>query len=825
MLAKSMSSAEVTMLNETTEYELDDNFADEEAKTEEGKVNPRSNKKSNSNNPIRSDFRETVFFYPQLKSNDSGKISFEFTMPDALTQWKFRALAHTKDLKIGILEQSIQTQKELMITSNCPRFFREGDQMVFSALVNNLSKKALSGYARLQFFDAINENKLDLFSANSADQKFTIDSKGNTTVSWKIKIPKGLKAIKYRIEAHSESFSDGEEKTIAVLPNRILVTESLPLWIRGNETKTFDFKKLRASGQDKTLENESFTIEFTSNPAWYAIQALPNLNDNGNENSEQVFSRLYANSLASEIANSQAQIKAVFDQWKISNSIELSSKLMQNQELKSILIEETPWLKLAKSESEQKKRIALLFDFNRMAMEKKAAIDKLSQLQLPNGAWPWYKGMRENRYITQYIVEGLGHMRKLGIKLEDDKKLHTILKKAIKYLDQRIEEDYQNLITNKSELSKNHLRHIQIHYLYARSFFQEIPLANNDKSYEYYINQAQKFWLNRGIYEQGLIGLALHRIIPESPIPSQILLSLADNAIVDEEMGMYWKNNTGGYYWYQAAIETQALLIEFFKESGSNQEILDNLKIWLLKQKQTQAWSNSKSTASACYALLLDDFNLLSTEVNTAITLGTEQIELSANSTEAGTGYFKKRWPKELVNPSMGLIKIEKKDDGIAWGAAYWQYYQELEKITNSGTEELRLTKTLFKISNSSKGEVMEPIDATTIKIGDKIKVRIQIESDRNLEFVHLKDMRAASFEPVNVLSQYKYQDGLGYYESTKDASTNFFIDYLNKGVYVFEYTLRASQLGEFSNGISTIQCQYAPEFSSHSKGRTIIIE
>ncbi|MEQ8625088.1 MAG: alpha-2-macroglobulin family protein [Vicingaceae bacterium] len=816
-MAESMIAGEVYYELESTAIE-DDAGSFKFKQNEVQKDKKQSIEKQATANPIRSDFRETVFIYPQLRTGDSGEVSFEFTMPDALTQWKFRALAHTKNLEIGTLEQSIRTQKEIMVVPNAPRFFREGDQFQFTALINNLSDKKLEGYARLQFYNALNGNKIDIFSENAADIPFDVPTKGNTTVSWKVHIPKNLKVISYRIEAKTEAFSDGEERAIPVVPNRMLVTESLPLWIRGNESKRFEFKKLLNSASEATLSHESFTLEFTANPAWYAIQALPNLSEQTDECSEQVFARLYANSLAEKIANSNPKIKAVFEQWKNSSSEELTSKLMQNQELKSILLEETPWLKLAKSESEQKKRIALLFDYNRMAAEKQAAIDKLSQLQLPNGGWSWYKGMQDNRYISQYIVEGLGHLKKLGIELRADHKLEVLLRNAVAYMDQRVEEDYNRLLENKADLSKNHLGRLQIHYLYTRSFFQEISLPKNQKSYEYYVDQAQKYWLNRSIYEQGLIGLSMHRILPSSPISKQIQLSLADNAIMDEEMGMYWKNNQGGYYWYQAPIETQALMIELF-EAGENQQLVEELNIWLLKQKQTQAWNNTKATAAACYALLMSGNNDFATTPQVDITIGNQKIELNTTNTEAGTGYYKKVWDAAAVQSNLGKIKVNKKDEGIAWGAAYWQFYQDLDEISNAKTAGLSLSKTIFKVSNSEKGEVMQPIDGTTIKVGDKIKVRIQLSTDRNLEFVHLKDMRAAAFEPVNVLSQYKYQDGLGYYESTKDASTNFFIDRLSKGVYVFEYALRASQIGEFSNGISTIQCQYAPEFASHSKG------
>ena len=821
MAAQSMGES-VDFAMEETETVLSKNSAQSGAPNKE--KTGVEEKSPPSTNPIRKDFRETVFFYPKLITNEKGKTTFEFKMPEALTQWKFRALAHTKDLKIGTIETSIQTQKELMVIPNSPRFFREGDELSFKVLVNNLSTKRLSGFAKLRFFDAETGNPIDIFSDKSADLPFDLFKDKNTVLSWNIKIPNNIDAITYQVIAKTDDYSDGEEKAIPVLPNRMLVTESLPLWIRGNESKQFSFEKLLNSKKLESLTNESFTLEFSPNPAWYAIQALPNLTEQGNECSEHVFARLYANSLASLIANQHPRIKSVFEQWKGSNSDELVSKLMQNQELKNILIEDTPWLQKAKNDTEQKQRIALLFDYNRMAQEKKNALNKLIELQLPNGGWSWYKGMRDNRYITQYIVEGLGHLMKLGVDLKSDKKLLQMLQKATLYLDNRLLEDYDRLIARKVDLKKNNLGHLQLHYLYTRSFFQETPKPKRTDAFNYYLKQAQEYWLDRSLHNKAMIALSVSRLKSNSALPQQILASLTDNAIADGEMGMYWKENTNGYYWYQSAIETQALLIELYRELNASDKIVDELKIWLLKQKQTQTWSNSKATALACYALLMGNVDLLNLAPNIEITVGSEAINIETSNSEAGIGYYKKHWSQDNVKPELGNISISKQSKGIAWGAAYWQYYQDIDKITSANESGLKISKALFKSIVTDKGEIMKPIDVSEIFIGDKIKVRLKLVSDRDLEFVHLKDHRAAAFEPLNVLSHFKYQDGLGYYESTKDASTNFFIDWLPKGTYIFEYDLRASLEGGFSSGISSIQCQYAPEFSAHSAGRRIKI-
>ena len=773
-------------------------------------------------NAIRSDFRETAFFYPQLRTDKNGSVSFEFEMPDALTKWKFRALAHTKDLKVGTTETSIQTQKELMVFPTVPRFFREGDQLDLKVLVTNLSEKPQNGTAKIRFFDAFTNEAINIANGTAADQKFNLFSGKNAALTWSVSVPNGIQALKYKVTANSESFSDGEERVIPVLPNRKLVTESLPLAIRGNQQKQFVFEKL-VNNNSKTLTHKSFTLEFTSNPAWYAVQALPYVVEATSECSEQVFTRLYANLLAQKIATSNPRIKEVFELWKGLDSKELTSKLMQNQELKSILIEETPWLQQAKSETEQKKRIALLFDFNKMAAEKAAALKKLQELQLPNGGWAWYKGMRHNRYITQYIIEGFGHLKQLGVDLSSEPGMDALVNNGLNYLDNRINEDYNRLKAHSEDLSRNHLNQTQIHYLYTRSFFLEKGAPKNSTAMDYYLKQAGQYWLERNLYMKGMQALALRRFNPASKTPKDIVASLRDNALQTEQMGMYWKENQAGYYWYSSPIETQAMMVEVFHEVAKDKNAVEELRIWLLKEKQTQMWSNSKATALACYALLIDNVTSLASGSDVLIKVGKHQ--LTPTDVEAGTGYFKQVWTKSEVQAELGSIQIKKASDGIAWGAAYWQYYEDLDKVTSSEVEDFSVSKTIFKVVINGKGEKMIPIDALRIEIGDKIRVRLRIKSKRNLEFVHVKDMRASGFEPTNVISIYKYQDGLGYYESTKDASTNFFMDRLNKGVYVFEYDLRATVSGEFSNGVCTLQCQYAPEFSTHSEGKRLSIQ
>ncbi|HEU5164440.1 MAG TPA: alpha-2-macroglobulin, partial [Chitinophagaceae bacterium] len=619
----------------------------------------------------------------------------------------------------------------------------------------------------------------------------------------------------------------GEEAAMPVLTNRMLVTETLPLNLRNTQTKNFRFEKLLTSGNSETLQHHSLTVEYTSNPAWYAVQALPYLMEYPYECAEQTWNRYYANALASKIANASPRIKQIFESWKTKDTAALLSNLQKNQELKAVLLEETPWVLQAKTEEQQKKNIALLFDMIRMSSEMNSSYEKLKQMQSENGGFVWFKGGPDNRYITQYIVTGIGHLKKLGV---DIKKLEPILNLAIPYLDLQIKKQFDELKKNKTDLSKYTPGYYEIQYLYMRSFFPEQKIATaSQTAYNYFRDRTQQTWVKQGKYMQGMIALTLNRT-GDAKTPAAILKSLKETSINNEELGMYWKDNSGGWFWHQAPIETQALLIEAFSEISKDTGTVDDLKTWLLKNKQTTNWKTTKATAEACYALLLQGTDLLINESIVEIKLGNTTLKSTDNKEEAGTGYFKRSIAGPLVTPNMGNISVsvqavKNQTSSTTWGGVYWQYFEDLDKITTASTP-LKVDKKLFVEKNTDRGPVLTPInEGDAVKVGDKIKVRIELRVDRDMEYVHMKDMRASCLEPVNVLSSYKWQGGLGYYETTKDASTNFFFDYLRKGAYVFEYTLFVTHTGNFSNGITNIQCMYAPEYSSHSEGIRINVE
>lgn len=815
--------------------------------------------------PLRKNFNETAFFFPQLQTDADGAITFSFTLPEALTTWKLQAMAHTTDGAFGYSTKNVITQKQLMVQPNVPRFLREGDRLELSTKIANLTGHELTGTVHLELLDVVTLKPIDGWFQNmTANQYFTAEAGKSVAAAFSIQVPYQYNsAVVYRFVAkstlpstdsthktHSKSgsdmISDGEEALLPVITNSMLVTESMPLPVRGIGVKHFRFEKLLQSGASETLQQHALTVEFTTNPAWYAVQSLPYLNEQVYPCSEQLFNSFYANALASKIANASPRLQAVFNQWLSSSNHArdnntdsttgevFRSSLQKNPELKTVLLQETPWVLEAKTEAQQQRNIALLFDMAGMSRHLAASLDKWKQLQSPNGGFVWFKGGPDDRYMTQYIVTGIGRLKKLGaLPASVATQVNGITAKAIAYLDDRVKEDYERLVKTKSDLTKNNIGSLEIQYLYLRSFFPEygIPGASL-KAVTFYRKQAQQFWLQQNKYMQGMIALALHRTGDEQTA-TNILASLQQNAIVNEETGMYWKEVHSGYYWHQAPVETQSLLIEAFSDIGNHKKIVDDLRTWLLKQKQTHHWPTTTATANACYALLLQGTDWTSAEPTVDITLGDKTIKSSNESRDAGTGYFKKTIDGPFVQPAMGSVTVKVTDrvtvkvtpTGTTWGAVYWQYFENLDRITPAASP-LKLAKQLFVERNSDKGPVLEPVnEGSTLKVGDKIKVRVTLSSDRDMEYVHLKDMRAGCMEPVNILSGYKWQGGIGYYETTQDVSTSFFFDRLPRGTYVFEYPLFISHTGNFSNGVTSAQCLYAPEFSSHSEGIRISVE
>ena len=777
---------------------------------------------------VRTNFDETAFFYPMLRTDENGDIYVAFTMPESLTKWKMQGVAHNLDLQYGTFMKYVQTQKEVMLVPNAPRFLREGDMMVFSAKVVNKSASSIQGFATLQFFDAVTQQPIAMVGEERAP--YDIPAGGVQEVHFTVSVPFGMSAVTYRMIAHNlmpEGLpGDGEEKMLPVLTNRILVTETMPLYISRKGSKTFTFNKLRESFSSlddrdamhgsSTLKHYRLTLEFTPNPLWNALQAMPYMMEYPHDCNEQIFSRYYANIMATTILNSNPRIKETFDRWALESPDAFCSALEKNQELKQVMIEETPWLLDAQREGTNKQNVALLFDLQRMSKEEKKTLHQLEQNQNDDGGWPWFSGGQTSNFVTTYIVAGFGHLKTLHIPTEASS---SMLKKAVSYLDEEMYQRYQNR-------KKYDVQYVnETYYLYARSFYLQDKIAGKYKNaYDTCYKATMKNWKSQSFYTQAMLALIAYRNGDKATAVKivQYLKSMAQHS---EEMGMFWKRQGLGYYWYEQPIERQAMMIEAFHTvTPEDVQSVEEMQLWLLKQKQTQHWGSTKATTEACYALTFNQADI--SESDASVTVGGHQYPDENTKTDAGSGYFKTSWEGSALTPAMADVTVRKGNKGPAWGGLYWQYFEHIDKVSESDDKNLKIQKQLYKVGYNAQGEVLEAITSDSpLQVGDKVRVRVVITCDRDMEFVHLKDMRAAAFEPVNVFSQYKYQDGLFYYEATKDVATHFFIDWMPKGKYVFEYTLVATMAGTYSNGITHIECMYAPEFQSHSQGIRVTVE
>lgn len=768
----------------------------------------------------RKNLNETAFFFPHLVTGTNGEVRITFTMPEALTRWRFMAFAHDRGFSSGYHEDHTVTAKDLMVQPNPPRCLREGDEIEFTVKITNRTAGPQQGKARLAFREAGSDKPADSLLGNTTPEiPFEVPANASRSYGWRIKVPDGCDFLVYKAIAATDKISDGEEGFLPVLPRRILVTESLPLPIRGPGTKTFRFEKLLASEKSTSLRHERLVLEMVSNPAWHAVMALPYLMEFPHECSEQIFNRLYANAVARHIAISNPRIRQTFDQWK--GSAALDSPLEKNQDLKAIMLEETPWLRQAKAEGEARKNIAVLFDANRLDSEFERNKRKLEEMQLDDGSWPWFPGGRWNDYITLYIMTGFGRLRQLGANGDVAPAI-----RSLERLDRWMVERHQDILKRPSPETYV-LSSIDALHLYGRSFFlKDQPIDGALRpAVEFFLEQARKLWLQTASRQsQGHLALALHRFGGDENrnIARAIAASLKQRSVSNEEMGMFWRETELAWWWYRAPIETQALMIEVFDEIVGDPVAVDDCRTWLLKQKQTQNWKTTKATADAVYALLLRGGDLLASRQLAEVSLGGARIvpvrpSESTPATEPGTGFYERRFGPGEIRSAMGDVTVTKADKGVAWGGLHWQYFEDMSKITPHEGTPLKLRKALFTKRNTPQGPTLRPVQGP-VSVGDELVVRIELRVDRDMEYVHLKDHRGSGTEPTNVLSGYRFQDGLAYYESTRDAASHFFIDYLPKGNYVFEYSTRVQLRGLYHTGAASIQCMYAPEFNSHSE-------
>ena len=765
----------------------------------------------------RRNFAETAFFYPILQTNEEGDIFVNFTLPESNTTWKLQLLANTKDLKYGLLTKEVISSKPLMVLPNLPRFVRQGDEVSISTQVINNSKEAVSGRVRIELFDPATDQPIICLS--KSQRPFELQPDSIATVSWMIPVPKQINLLGVRILADSEKGSDGEQQIVPVLSNQLLITESTPFYLLKEGEK-----QIRISGNSEGATPFRLTLEMTGNPIWYAVQALPTITQPNNDNILSWFAAYYSNTLASYIAQAHPRIQKVINQWTAQggNASTLYSNLEKNQELKNILLEETPWVLAADNETEQKQRLSLLFDLNRADGLRETALQQLIQQQNEEGGWSWFKGFPASRAITLSILKGMSQLVQLNA-IQYGQAEKEMQMKALKFLDKSMQTDYENLLKYDKKWQNAWPSPEQVEFLCVRSSYRDIPeLGDAREAIRFYTNQAEKHWNQYSLISKGEIALLMHRN-GKKEVATAILTWLKKTATISEEKGMYWANNRRGSDYFTSPIDTHCLLMSVFNEIAPDTQNTNRMKQWLLNQKRTQNWESVPATVNAIYALLLTGSDWLNTQ-NTCVATWDGKTYSTAEG-EIATGYLKTILPNEPANNSANpVLSIRKEGNTPAWGAVYEQYFQEIDKVKGQKGV-LSVEKKLFVETNNGTNRQIRPVTPEQpLRIGDKVIVRLTIRTDREMNYVFLKDLRAGCFEPADQLSGPESRDGIWYYRSPKDVSENFFINRLPEGTFVLEYPVYVSRSGEYAGGISTIQCMYAPEFVSHTAGESLRI-
>ena len=755
---------------------------------------------------IRENFAETAFFYPQLRTNETGEVSISFVLPESLTRWKFMGLAHTQNVDYGKIEATATASKEFMLQPNMPRFVRVGDKANIAASLMNLSDKGVKGTVRMELFNPETEKVF-----YSQKQKF--DVKGGETghVNFTFEVSDKYAVMACRMVADGDTFSDGEQRYIPVLTDKQWVTETVPLNVNGEGMHTFSLENL-FNKHSKTASEQRLTVEFTAHPAWYAVQALPVVANPQNEDALSWATAYYAHSLAACIVKENPRIKQVFDSWKAQGGTKetFMSNLQKNQELKNILLAETPWLTEATNEAEQKQRIATLFDLNTMNSGLAVSVEKLRELQNGDGAWSWYKGMQGSRYVTTQVMEMLVRLNVLTHQ-DADSRMQPMIQKGFEYLGKQAAEEYKSM----KEAEKKGAVGIRpseqvLRYLYICALDGKAPV--DEKVNRYFIDKLSGEGKELTIYGKALGAIILQQAgkVAEARLFMQ---SLMEYSVVTDEMGRYFDTPKARYSWFSYKIPTEVAAMEAIQRITKDTKAIDEMKRWLLKQKQTQTWETPIATADAVYVLMATGTSdLLANTGGVEITLGKEVIRTSADD---AIGYIKKTMSGDVMN--IKKIRVDKEGAGMGWGAVYAQYLESMDQISGQGNG-LSVSRQLYKGDEALN-------ESAPLKVGDKITVRLTIKADRDMDFVQIKDDRAACMEPLQAVSGFRWSNGLGYYQATKDASTQFFIDQMRKGTYVIEYQVYVNRTGEYQAGIATVQSAYAPEFGGHTGGYRVMVE
>lgn len=753
---------------------------------------------------LRENFAETAFYYPRLHTDSTGTVTVTFVMPDALTKWNFNGFAHTKDMDYGFVKASFTTSKPFMVQPNMPRFVRVGDDSSISSSLINMSDGDVSGKVTMTMSNPVNGRVV-----YTKTKDFNVSEGETGVVAFNYKVTEGIDVLVCTIMAEAGEFSDGERHYLPVLSDKQLIVENIPVQLRGDETKTVDTGKL-FNGGSQTATGKKLTVEMTANPQWHVIQALPVLSTPSSDDAMSWATALYANSLSLHIVRSNPKIKQVFDTWMLQGNSDKDfwSELSKNEELKSIIIEETPWLAETENDVARKQRIALLFDVNGMKDRLSTAVTNLAQLQLEDGSWPWFKGMSSSSYITLQIVQSLARLKSLGITF--DSQMNNVYLEAIGYLAKEAAEWHSRMINDKNTYVPQDMI---MYYLYICAIDKDAARQADAKVNSYFTDYFMGKSASLDIQEKSVMATVMDAAgkVNEAKM---LLQSVMEYMVSNEEMGSYFDTYKAGYSWCNYRIPAHVSAMEAIMRLGENKEaLLDDMRLWLLKQKQVQVWDTPVSSVNAIYAFLADGGSRLdSTSVMTA-NVGGETI----TTPDDAIGQVSVSLHGEEIN-NVKAITVSRKGSGTGWASVYTQCLESMDKVKLYDGDGLRIERKYMSGDREIDRE-------SVLSVGDKVTVSITVSTDRDMDFVRIKDEKPACLEAVSQLSSYSWSDGLGYYRVNKDASVEFFVDSMRKGTYTITYDAYVTRSGNYVSGPASVISVYAPQFGSHSEGFTMKVK
>ena len=752
---------------------------------------------------MRENLNETAFFYPALMTDADGNVAVKFTLPESLTTWRFMGLGHDKEMNYGMLNGEAVAKKDVMIQPNMPRFVRQGDKATLSARIFNTGEQAVSGTARLQLIDPETNKVID-----QSTQPVTLDVNSTTTVAF-VCAPKAtwpaLLIAKCSVEG--KTFSDGEQHYLPVLPDVEMVVNTLPFTQNTAGLKEIDLTKLFPQSRSKD-HTPKLTIEYTNHPAWLMIQALPSVAARNDKDVISQATAFYANSLGAFIMKQNPTIKGTIEQWQqeMGTETSLMSSLQKNQDLKSLVIDETPWVMDADREADQKRQLINYFDDNTLQYRLDKNLQNLRDLQNGDGSWSWWPGMPGNLYMTTAVVKML---TRLNAMTGAQQGTTQMLSSAMQYLGKEMVEEVKQMRKLEREHKVKDLRPSEtaVDVLYIWSLANTQLSGKTADARTYLVDHLAKQTHEFTIYGKAVAAVILAKNGKQQKA-AEYLESIRQYSVYQEEKGRYFDTRKAYYSWRDYKIPTEVAAIEALKAIEPNDlQTVEEMQRWLLQSKRTQAWDTPLNSVDAVYAFLNGRTEMLQTKEPCVISLNGKPMDMPKAT--AGLGYVK----TSASGNNLKTLSVRKTSDGTSWGAVYAQFMQPVTEI-QSAAAGITVKRELLA------ADTQKPI-GKALSVGDKIKIRITITAERDYDFVQLIDKRAACMEPVQQLSGYHW----GYYCSPKDYTTNYYFDRLSKGKHVVETEYYVDRQGTYATGTCTVQCAYAPEYTAREAAHTIVVE